>query len=59
MRVVTRTSHAKHAGRRFVRFPDLKPEFGIDYSRMHLGRLEKVDRFPKRVRLGPNSFAWL
>jgi len=44
--------------RRLVRFPQLKSEFGIDWSRMHVDRLEKVGRFPKRVHLGPNTVAW-
>ena len=44
---------------RFVRFGRLKPDYGIDYSRMHVDRLEKAGRFPKRVQLGPNSVAWV
>jgi hypothetical protein len=26
---------------------------------MHLNRLEQADKFPKRIRLGPNTGAWL
>ena len=44
--------------RRLVRFPQLKPEFGIPWSRMHVDREEKAGRFPKRVHLGPNTVAW-
>jgi prophage regulatory protein len=47
------------AARRFVPFQRFKPDYGITYSRMHIGRLEKADRFPKRVQLGPNSVAWV
>lgn len=47
------------ADRRFVRFPELNARFGIDYSRMHIDRLEKCGRFPRRVPLGLNSVAWV
>ncbi len=60
MHVVTQAKPGTPAGaRRFVRFDRLKPDFGIDYSRMHIDRLEKAGRFPKPVQLGPNSVAWL
>jgi prophage regulatory protein len=60
MHVVTQPNQRAPTGaRRFVRFDRLKPDFGIDYSRMHVNRLEKAGRFPKRVQLGPNSVAWL
>jgi prophage regulatory protein len=48
-----------HGGHRFVSFPDLRARFGIRYSRMHIDRLEKAGKFPKRVQLGPNSVVWL
>jgi prophage regulatory protein len=44
--------------RRLVRFPELKSEFGIPWSRMHVDREEKAGRFAKRVHLGPNTVAW-
>ena len=31
----------------------------VGYSRMHIYRLEKDGKFPKRIRLGPNSVGWL
>ena len=31
----------------------------VGYSPMHLWRLEKAGRFPRRVKLGPNSVVWL
>jgi prophage regulatory protein len=43
---------------RFLRFPQLKAEKGIPWSRMHVDRLEKAGKFPKRVRLGENTVAW-
>jgi prophage regulatory protein len=44
---------------RFLRFPELKSEKGIPYSRMHIDRLEKADNFPKRVRLSSMTVAWV
>lgn len=41
---------------RMLRFPQVRERVG--YSRMHIHRLEKAGRFPKRVQLGPNSVAW-
>ena len=32
---------------------------GIKYSRVHVSRLEKADKFPKHVNLGPQSIGWL
>jgi len=43
---------------RFLRFPELKTEKGIPWSRVHVDRLEKAGKFPKRVRLGVNTVAW-
>ena len=42
-----------------LRFPQLRSEKGIDYSRTHVDRLEKDGCFPKRVSLGPRSIAWV
>lgn len=44
---------------RILRLPELRSAKGIDYSRMHLGRLEKAGKFPRRVKLGPNSVGWI
>jgi prophage regulatory protein len=44
--------------RRLVRFPQLKTEYGIPWSRMHVDREEKAGRFAKRVHLGANTVAW-
>lgn len=30
----------------------------VPYSGMHLWRLEKVGRFPRRIKLGPNRVGW-
>jgi prophage regulatory protein len=44
---------------RFLRFEDLKREKGIPWSRMHVDRLEKAGKFPKRVHLGPMTVVWV
>jgi predicted DNA-binding transcriptional regulator AlpA len=44
--------------RRFVRYADLEPTFGITYSRVHIGRLERGGFFPQRVRIGGNAIGW-
>ena len=43
---------------RFIRYEQLRPQKGIPFSRMHLARLEKIGRFPRRIRLGSNTIAW-
>jgi len=46
-------------GLRILRFPELRSRKGISYSRMHIDRLEKAGRFPKRFDIGANSVGWL
>ena len=36
--------------RRIVLYPELK-EFGIPYSRVHIDRLTRAGKFPKKVKL--------
>jgi prophage regulatory protein len=43
--------------RRLLRFKDLKAR-GHPYTRMHTDRLEKADKFPKRVRLSSHAVGW-
>jgi prophage regulatory protein len=40
-------------------YDDLKPQKGISYSKVQIWRLEKQDKFPKRIQLGPGRHAWL
>ncbi len=44
---------------RVLRFPDLRKSKGISFSRMHIDRLEKAGKFPRRLRIGSNSVAWV
>jgi predicted DNA-binding transcriptional regulator AlpA len=37
---------------------DYLREHGIRWSRQYILELEKKKKFPRRVRLGPNSIAW-
>ncbi len=30
----------------------------VPFSDMHIWRMEKADKFPKRIRLGPNRVGW-
>ncbi len=30
----------------------------VPYSDMHIWRMEKAGRFPRRIRLGPNRVGW-
>jgi prophage regulatory protein len=40
--------------RKFLSYRDLR-ERGIPYSRVHIGRMEKLGRFPKHVTLGAGA----
>jgi prophage regulatory protein len=43
---------------KFLKFRDLKPR-GITWSRVHVDRMEKKGRFPRRIHIGPGTTAWL
>jgi prophage regulatory protein len=44
---------------KLIPYNDLKEKKGIKYSRVHVSRLEKANKFPKHVNLGPQSIGWL
>lgn len=44
---------------RLVRFDELKSDWGIRFSRVHLARLEKAGRFPGRLTFGHSTVGWL
>jgi prophage regulatory protein len=44
---------------RYVRYVDLKPRYGIPFSRTHLKRLVGAGLFPAPVNLGPATIAWI
>ena len=37
---------------------DRLPDFGIHYAKTSLWRMEKAERFPKRVKLSPYKIGW-
>ncbi len=43
---------------RILSYDDLKSR-GINYSKVHLWRLEKARKFPKRVAITDNRHGWL
>lgn len=44
---------------KLLSYDDLKPTRGITLGKIQLWRLEKVGKFPKRVRVGAQRYAWL
>jgi prophage regulatory protein len=44
---------------RLLGYDDLKPVKGVNFSKVHLWRLERAGKFPKRVRLGQSRYGWL
>jgi predicted DNA-binding transcriptional regulator AlpA len=44
---------------KLVDFKQLKPEFGISYSRDHLRRRCKAGTFPMPIKLSERRIAWL
>jgi prophage regulatory protein len=44
---------------RFILFPDLHPKKGIPHSKTQLWRLEKVGKFPKRVKISAGRYGWV
>ena len=43
---------------RLVSYHELRPLFGIPYSRVHLRTLESRGSFPRHVQLSTNRIAW-
>ena len=43
---------------RILSFDDLRSEKGIPYSKVHLWRLERDGKFPKRVPLSESRHGW-
>ena len=43
---------------RLISYDDLRPK-GIPYSKVQIWRLERDGRFPKRVSVGPQRYAWI
>ena len=43
---------------RFLRYEDLK-SLGIGWSRVHLDRLQRAGKFPKKVKLSENTAVYV
>jgi prophage regulatory protein len=43
---------------RLISYDDLSSK-GVPYSKVQIWRLEKQKRFPKRVSIGPQRYAWV
>jgi prophage regulatory protein len=44
---------------RLLSYDELRPLKGIPYSKVHIWRLERDGKFPKRVPLGQSRHGWL
>jgi prophage regulatory protein len=44
---------------KILSYADLRSERGIQFSKVHLWRLERAGKFPKRVSLGKARHGWL
>jgi prophage regulatory protein len=44
---------------RLIDYDNRKPVKGIPYSKVQLWRLERQKRFPKRISVGPQRYAWV
>ena len=43
---------------RLIFYEDLRAK-GVPYSKIHLWKLEKAGKFPRRVPIGANRHAWV
>jgi len=44
---------------RLIDYPNLKTLKGVSYSKVQLWRLERQGKFPKRITVGPQRYAWI
>jgi prophage regulatory protein len=44
---------------RILSYDELRPVKGIPYSKVHIWRLEKDGKFPKRIPLGQSRHGWV
>ena len=51
--------NAERHAMKILNYDDLKTLKGIPYSKVHLWRLERHGKFPKRVPLGQSRHGWL
>ena len=51
-------NNARKKQSRILTYPELKPMKGIGYSRQHLERLEKAEKFPRRIQISAGRIGW-
>ncbi len=44
---------------KLLSYDELRPHKGIPYSKVHIWRLEREGKFPKRVPLGASRHGWI
>jgi prophage regulatory protein len=44
---------------RLLSYDELRPQKGIPYSKVHIWRLEREGKFPKRVPFGESRHGWV
>jgi prophage regulatory protein len=44
---------------KLITFEELKPQFGIPYTRVWISKLEADGKFPKHVSIGENRIGWI
>jgi prophage regulatory protein len=49
----------KDSGRKLINFAELRPRFGVPFTRRHLLTLEAKKKFPARVQVGEHRVAWV
>jgi len=44
--------------RRFIAYSELKDRFGLPWTRQHVDRLVKAEKFPPKIRLSEHRVGW-
>ncbi len=44
---------------RYLKFSQLETDKGISFCRMHIDRLEKAGKFPRRVKISDRAVGWI
>jgi prophage regulatory protein len=44
---------------KLLTYEELKPQFGIPYTRTWLAHLEAIGKFPKHVQIGESRIGWV
>ncbi len=44
--------------RRFISYPELKDRYGLPWTRQHVDRLVKANKFPQKINLTEHRVGW-